>query len=336
MRFKGESCSGGKFSKERITVLLCTNMDGSEKKKIDIIGKSAKPRCFGKSSNNLPVNYYSNKNAWMDSELWLKVMKKFNEKLQKENRNILMFIDNCSAHPNTLKLSNIKFVFLPPNTTSCIQPLDGGIIKAFKGYYRKLMVKQLLAIVNSGKTIEPNSITLLIAIHMIRDAWNEIKVSTIENCFKKCGFDKNGVEDECEVDHEFIEYWDTASRILDINIDFNEFVECDDEVAVCETITNDNIVDGIIEKRNDGEQSVGYETEANDEEIVCEIVTEVDPKPPSLLDVTQALSTLRNFFSNCNVEDESVFNDLSTLSNKAFKYNLNSIKQTKITDYFKT
>jgi hypothetical protein len=107
-------------------------------------------------------------------------------------------------------------------------------------------------------------------------------------------------------------------------------------VAVCETITNDNIVDGIIEKRNDGEQSVGYETEANDEEIVCEIVTEVDPKPPSLLDVTQALSTLRNFFSNCNVEDESVFNDLSTLSNKAFKYNLNSIKQTKITDYFKT
>jgi len=109
-------------------------------------------------------------------------------------------------------------------------------------------------------------------------------VSKIENCFKKCGFGKNSVEDECEVDHEFIEYWDKASRILDINIDFNEFFKCDDEVAVCETIKNDNIVDGIIEKRNDGEQSVSYETEANDEEIVCEIVTEVDPKPPSLLD----------------------------------------------------
>ncbi len=107
-------------------------------------------------------------------------------------------------------------------------------------------------------------------------------------------------------------------------------------MAVCETITNDNIVDVIIEKRNDGEQSVSYETEANDEEIVCEIVTEVDPKSPSLLDVTQALSILRNFFSHCYVDDESVFNDLSTLSNKAFKYNLNSIKQTKTTDYFKT
>jgi hypothetical protein len=105
---------------------------------------------------------------------------------------------------------------------------------------------------------------------MIRDAWNEIKVSTIENCFKKYGFGKNGVEDESEVNHEFIEYWETASRILNINIDFNEFFKCDDEVAVCETIKNDNIVDGIIEKRNNGEQSVSYETEVNDEEIVCE------------------------------------------------------------------
>jgi hypothetical protein len=118
MRFKRGSCSRGKFSKERISVLLCTNIDGSEKKKVDIIGKSAKPRCFGKSSDNFPVNYYNNKNESMESELWLKVMKKFNEKLQKENKNILMFIDNCSSHPNTSKLSNIKFVFLLPNTTS--------------------------------------------------------------------------------------------------------------------------------------------------------------------------------------------------------------------------
>jgi hypothetical protein len=61
-------------------------MDSSEKKKVDIIAKSAKPRCFCKSSNtgNLPVNYYNNKNAWIESELWLKVMKKFNEKLKKE------------------------------------------------------------------------------------------------------------------------------------------------------------------------------------------------------------------------------------------------------------
>jgi hypothetical protein len=41
MRFKGETCSGGKLSKERITILLCADMDGSER--VDIIGKSANP-----------------------------------------------------------------------------------------------------------------------------------------------------------------------------------------------------------------------------------------------------------------------------------------------------
>jgi hypothetical protein len=43
MRFKGETCCGGKLSKERITKLLCANMDGSERKKVYIIGKSANP-----------------------------------------------------------------------------------------------------------------------------------------------------------------------------------------------------------------------------------------------------------------------------------------------------
>jgi hypothetical protein len=52
-------------------------MDDSEKKKVDIIGKSAKPRCFSKSSNNLPVNYYNNKNTWME-----RTMAKSNEKVQ--------------------------------------------------------------------------------------------------------------------------------------------------------------------------------------------------------------------------------------------------------------
>ncbi len=41
-----------------------------------------------------------------------------------------MFIDSCGVHSESLKLSNIKFVFLPPNTTSRSQPLDTDIIKA--------------------------------------------------------------------------------------------------------------------------------------------------------------------------------------------------------------
>lgn len=43
--YKGESCSGGKIAKERLTVLLCVSMSG-EKLKPLVIGKSVKPRYF--------------------------------------------------------------------------------------------------------------------------------------------------------------------------------------------------------------------------------------------------------------------------------------------------
>jgi hypothetical protein len=203
MRFKGETCSGGKLSKERITVLLCCNIDGSEKKRIDVIGKSVKPRSFGNKMKNLPINYYNNKKAWMTSELWLNIMSKLNKKMAKENRNILMFVDNCSEHSESLKLSNIKFVFSPPNTTACNQPLDGGVIKTFKGYYRKSMVKHLLSVINSGNQIESNTITLLDAVFMVHSAWDEINGTTIQNCFRKCRFNINSVENDIQVDDEF-------------------------------------------------------------------------------------------------------------------------------------
>ncbi len=40
-------------------------------------------------------------------------------------------IDNCSAH-KPAEMSNVMLIFLPPNMTSVIQPLDAGIIRAFK------------------------------------------------------------------------------------------------------------------------------------------------------------------------------------------------------------
>ena len=40
---KGESCHGGKHSKNRLTVLLCVNRDGSDKQMQIVTGKSPKP-----------------------------------------------------------------------------------------------------------------------------------------------------------------------------------------------------------------------------------------------------------------------------------------------------
>ena len=57
LAFKGETCSGGKKSKVRLTVLVCANMSGTDKRKLLVIGKSQNPRCFkGWKKSQLPVD----------------------------------------------------------------------------------------------------------------------------------------------------------------------------------------------------------------------------------------------------------------------------------------
>lgn len=110
-------------------------MDGTEKLDLMIIGKSKNPRCF-KNIKNLPVIYRANSTAWMTSELFEEYLKILNRKMKKKNRKIVLFIDNCPVHP-FIQLSNIELKFLPENTTSVLQPMDQGIIKCFKSYYKK-------------------------------------------------------------------------------------------------------------------------------------------------------------------------------------------------------
>ena len=62
LHFKGSKCQVGKQSKERLTVALTANMDGSDKLKPLVIGKFANPRCF-KHVNSLPVIYKNNAKA---------------------------------------------------------------------------------------------------------------------------------------------------------------------------------------------------------------------------------------------------------------------------------
>ncbi|GFV64591.1 tigger transposable element-derived protein 1 [Trichonephila clavipes] len=57
---------------------------------------------------------------------------------------VLLVVDNAASHPQ-LEHPNVQLVFLPPNTTSLIQPLDQGIIATFKKYYNELLVDDALS-----------------------------------------------------------------------------------------------------------------------------------------------------------------------------------------------
>ena len=66
-----KECRGCKKAKERLTVALFVNAAGGKELPV-VIGKSAKPRCFkGLKNIRKPagVPYYSNKRAWMNTEV---------------------------------------------------------------------------------------------------------------------------------------------------------------------------------------------------------------------------------------------------------------------------
>ncbi|CAF0924554.1 unnamed protein product [Rotaria sordida] len=116
-----EECKGGKRSKERYTVLLCTNCSGTDKLKPLVIGKIRQPRCFKNLNiNNLPVTWKANRTAWMNAKLFSEWLTDINQIMKKNSRQILLFLDNAPCHPIDVQLSNITLIFFPPNTTSTV------------------------------------------------------------------------------------------------------------------------------------------------------------------------------------------------------------------------
>ena len=114
--------------------------------------------CYFKSLKDAPrpmsVLYFSNKKAWMNSDIMGSILQGLNRRMNQEKQKIIFFWDNTTCHPETAQagLKNIKLVFLPTNTISRSQPLDAGIIRNFKHKYRKLLVRYVVCRIDEGKT----------------------------------------------------------------------------------------------------------------------------------------------------------------------------------------
>jgi hypothetical protein len=101
---------------------------------------------------------------------------------------VILFLDNCSAHIKdadlekfNIQLKNTTLFYLPPNTTSKIQPCDAGIIRTFKAYYRRQFNNQLLSRIESS-VVDPEKINLLDNIQNAIAAWKQdVQSTTIKN-----------------------------------------------------------------------------------------------------------------------------------------------------------
>ena len=106
----------------------------------------------------MPIQYEANRKAWVTAEIFEKWLFKLDQYYHSKNRKIVLFIDNCPAHPKlfTQELLSVKYVFFPPNVTSKLQPMDQGIIQNFKQIYRKRIIKKTLEMAEKKITPEIN------------------------------------------------------------------------------------------------------------------------------------------------------------------------------------
>nr|XP_006010436.1 PREDICTED: tigger transposable element-derived protein 6-like [Latimeria chalumnae] len=314
---KREKVSGGKKTKEHLTSLLCPKQTGSHKVKPLMIGKSKNPRCF-KNVRTFPTDYKNSANAWMTQRIFEKWLHSFNNTMKERNKKVLLLMDNATCHDVTLHLSHVKIEFLPPNTTSIIQPLDQGIIHSTKRHYKKHFLHRLVSVSDSNdenmvsKFVK--SFSVLDAMHLVNVAWKSVTSTCITNCFIKCGYvstNENSDPSEVEEADEGIPYGLSKGE-------FDIFVSADDELEICGEMSDTEIVSSL-------KTSVTKDTDVKEDERELEV--------PKVGEVDSALCTLRRFMESKDTGTD-IFDDFYVLEGKLWRLMTSALHQKKITDFF--
>ena len=90
------------------------------------------------------MTYQNNAKAWMLITIFQEWLREFDRQvaLKHGGQRVLLLLDNCKSHKvENLALPHVEVQFLPPNTTSKIQPIDAGIIMSFKKHYRHYHIR---------------------------------------------------------------------------------------------------------------------------------------------------------------------------------------------------
>ena len=154
-------------------------------------------RCFGRQQPHKYIRWHSIKTTWMKGDIFEAWILQLNNQFKGQNQRwswfCKMYLHMLLAMPklvslmvSTLELSNMTLVFLPPNVTSIVKPLDQGIITSFKIQYKEKLLKWVLsqyndATLNDLRKVVPNIIQ---AIMWSYKGWSELDAQIVRYCWR--------------------------------------------------------------------------------------------------------------------------------------------------------
>lgn len=188
-----KSVATQKLKKDCVIVGLCANGSGSHK--LDISIHKFHDLKALKNCNSLPVIYKVQERAWVNKEI-------FNEWYENHFKpsvrryqmghgtfgKVILLLDNSQSFElNPLEIQhdeNFEIIFLPPNTTALLQPMDQGIAaKLKKAYFHKM----LRTVLQYSEDIQEFYMKYNVkdCIRLLHEAWNDMSAISIQNAWKK-------------------------------------------------------------------------------------------------------------------------------------------------------
>ncbi|XP_051162408.1 jerky protein homolog-like [Leptopilina boulardi] len=263
------SAPGHNSSKERVTILVCANASVSHRMPLLLIGKSKKPR-----------------------------LKKFQNEIGKQGK-VLLLLDNAPTHPSveTLERENgmFKVIFLPPNVTSLLQPMDQSVIETLKRLYRKELLRRLLSVDDDTDAQVVltffKQMNLKECCYMLVSTWDLVQRKTLNKAWNKI---LNRNEENPAEDTDNFDSGEISEIIKDLQIcqecdseDLEELLSCDSNDQGFQIMSDDEIVNNLLQANNQKEICED-ETEKNE--------SEENDAEPSHSDAFQALETALQWF----------------------------------------
>ncbi|XP_067947109.1 tigger transposable element-derived protein 1-like [Watersipora subatra] len=196
---------GHKPMKDRLTLTLCANASGDCKIKPLLVYHSENPRAFKAHKVNkdlLQVFWRANAKArvtklffaeWVN-QVFGPAVKKY---LQENSLPLkcLLCLDNAPAHLLGLEddildeLKFIKVLYLPPNATSSLQPMDQQVMSNFKKLYTKHLFQQCFNVIQSTDLslldFWRNDFNIVHSLKIIDLAWEEVTRQTLTSAWQK-------------------------------------------------------------------------------------------------------------------------------------------------------
>nr|XP_044987310.1 tigger transposable element-derived protein 4 [Jaculus jaculus] len=305
--FKGETCSIGKLCKDRITLVVGTNMDGSEKLPLLVVGKNQTPRCF-KGVKSLPVCYEASRMAWMTSAIFEQWMQKLDETFQAQQRRVVIFVDSCPAHPEVKNLKSIELAFFPSCISSKFVAMRQGVIKSLKIKYRHCLIKRFLSSVEGSREF---TFSLLDAVDTLHLCWRAVTPETIIKSYEAAGFKSPGTENDTAAT-ESDPGLDLATPALGAEVEFLEGLSIEGYAAVDDDLETFEVAPGDDEGTGESTPDEAGDYTSDEEEDGGSLETEVPL--PSKSEAVTALVTLKHFLRGQDMNEE-LHNSLADLEN---------------------